>query len=285
MAGRLEGKVALITGAAMGQGKSHCIRLAEEGAAIIATDLCAQIDSVRYPLGSDADLADTVAKVEAVGGRIVAVKADVRERNEMRDAVAQGLAAFGRLDIVCCNAGILPVKDREVQAFIDAVDVDFGGVLNTIAVTMEHLGAGASIVLTGSTAGMMPGAVNNPQLGPGGTGYGLSKKMILDYTESLALQVATRMIRVNAIHPTNTNTNLLHNADIYGVFRPDLSAPTLDDVLPVFNMFQAMPIPFVEPRDISNLVLFLASDESRYMTGLNIRIDAGAFIKSPGIPG
>ncbi|MDO8363395.1 MAG: mycofactocin-coupled SDR family oxidoreductase [Actinomycetota bacterium] len=281
MAGRLEGKVAFITGAARGQGKSHCIRLAQEGAAIIAVDLCEPIDTVAYALGTDADFADTVAQVEAIGGQILALKADVRERNQLRDAVEAGIAKFGALHIVCANAGILPIKGRDPQAFVDAMDVDFGGVLNAVAVSLPHLGAGASIILTGSTAGLIEGSVNNPALGPGGSGYGLAKSFIVKYTEVLALQVAEKMIRVNAIHPTNCNTNLLHNDELYKLFRPDLPNPTTDDVMPAFNVFQAMPIPYIEPVDISNAVLWLASDEARYVTGVNLRVDAGSYIKAP----
>ncbi len=285
MGGRLEGKVALITGAARGQGKSHCIRLAEEGAGIIAVDLLAQIDSVRYPLGSEEDMADTVAQVEATGQKIIAKKADVRERDQLRAAVEEGVAAFGKLDIVCANAGILPVKDKSAQAFVDAMDVDFGGVMNAIAVTLPHLEDGASIILTGSTAGMMPNTVSNSTLGPGGAGYGLAKTFVVKYTEALALQLAPQSIRVNAVHPTNCNTNLLHNDDLYHVFRPDLEQPTRDDVMPSFLMFQAMPIPYVEPRDISNAVLFFASDESHYVTGINLRVDAGSLLRWPNGPG
>ncbi len=284
MGGRLEGKVALVTGAARGQGKSHCIRLAEEGANIIAVDILEQIATVRYPLGSAEDMADTVAQVESTGQKIIATKADVRERDQLRAAVDDGVTAFGRLDIVCANAGILPVKEHTAQAFVDAMDVDFGGVMNTVAVTLGHLTEGASIILTGSTAGMMPSTLNNPALGPGSVGYGLAKTFIVQYTETLALQLAPLMIRVNAVHPTNTNTNLINNEDIYRVFRPDLENPTQDDALVAFNVFQAMPIPFVQPRDISNAVLFFASDEARYVTGINLRIDAGSLIKWPDGP-
>jgi SDR family mycofactocin-dependent oxidoreductase len=285
MGDRLQGKVALVTGAARGQGKSHCIRLAEEGANVIAVDLLEQIDTVEYPLGSDADMADTVAQVEATGQRILAMKADVRFREQLADAVGKGVAEFGRLDIVCANAGILPIKPPHTsQAFVDAMDVDFGGVMNAVATTLQYLGAGASIILTGSTAGMMPGTLNNPALGPGGVGYGLAKTFIVQYTEVLALQLAPQSIRVNAVHPTNCNTNLLHNDELYKVFRPDLEHPTRDDVMPAFNIFQAMPIPYVEPRDISNAVLFFASDEARYVTGINLRIDAGSLLRWPDGP-
>jgi SDR family mycofactocin-dependent oxidoreductase len=284
MGGRLEGKVALVTGAARGQGKSHCIRLAEEGADIIAIDILEQMSTVRYPMGSAADMADTVASVEALDRRIIDIKGDVRSRDQMAAAVARGLAEFGHLDIVSANAGILPVKEHTVQSFFDAFDVDFGGVMNICAVTVPHLTAGASIILTGSTAGMMPKTLTNPIMGPGSVGYGLAKTFIIQYCETLALQLAPLSIRVNALHPTNVNTNLINNEDMYKVFRPDLENPTQEDALPAYQTFQALPIPFVEPRDISNALLFLASDEARYITGINMRVDAGSLIKWPDGP-
>jgi SDR family mycofactocin-dependent oxidoreductase len=285
MGGRLEGKVALVTGAARGQGKSHCVRLAEEGAQIIAVDLLEGIDTVEYDLGSDEDMADTVSQVEDTGQKIITAKADVRDRPQLDATVSDAIKAFGRLDIVAVNAGILPIKPpHSAQAFVDAMDVDFGGVMNTVAVVLPHLKEGASIVLTGSTAGLMPNTVNNPALGPGGVGYGLAKKFIVEYTEALAMQLAPQSIRVNAIHPTNCNTNLLHNDELYKVFRPDLPNPTADDVMDAFYYFHALPIPFIEPVDISNAVLWLASDEARYVTGVNLRVDAGSFIKWPEGP-
>jgi SDR family mycofactocin-dependent oxidoreductase len=285
MGGRLTGKVAFITGAARGQGKAHCIRMAEEGANIIAVDIQEEIDTVAYGQGTVADMADTVAKVEATGQKILAIKADVREREQLRAAVAQGVAAFGGLHIVVANAGILPIKEpHHAMQFVDAMDVDFGGVMNAVAVTIPHLQAGASIVLTGSTAGLMPGAVSNPVLGPGGTGYGLAKQFIVKYTEVLALQLAPQSIRVNAIHPTNVNTNLLHNDELYRIFRPDLSNPTADDVMPAHVHFNALPIPYVEPVDIANAALYFASDEARYVTGINLRVDAGSLLKWPDGP-
>ncbi len=284
MAGRLEGKVAFITGAARGQGRSHAIRLAEEGADIIAIDLCDQMDSVAYPQGTAEELAETVALVEALDRRIVARKADVRERDQLRAAVAAGIAELGHLDIVVCNAGILPIKHMDPSAFIDAMDVDLVGVLNTVAVSLPHLSAGASIVITGSTAGLMPNAVNNPVLGPGGSGYGLAKTLLVQYTEALALNLAPSSIRANCIHPTNCDTNLLHNAELNKIFRPDLENPTKEDTLPAHTYFQGMPIPYVDPRDISNAVLFLASDEARYITGIQLRVDAASLLKWPNGP-
>ena len=185
--------------------------------------------------------------------------------------------------MVVANAGICPLDSPGIQPFVDAFDVDFVGVVNTVNVSLPHLVAGASIVITGSTAGMMTGAVDNPELGAGGAGYGLAKKLLITYTEALALQLARDMIRVNCVHPTNCNTHLLHQEALYKVFRPDLEHPTRDDVEPAFVMFQAMPIPYVEPVDISNQVLYFASDESRYVTGLNVRVDAGSLLKVPHI--
>ncbi len=281
MAGRLEGKVVLITGAARGQGRSHAVRLAQEGASIIALDICEQIASVRYPIGSAEDLAETVRLVEAEGGKILALKADVRHRDQVQSVVDAGLKQFGKLDIVCTNAGILPIKNRVPAEFIDAVDVDLIGVLNTISVALPHLKEGASIVITGSTAGLMPDTLTNPGIGPGGVGYGFAKTVLVQYTEILANQLAKSFIRVNAVHPTNCNTNLLHNEDLYRVFRPDIENPTREDAMPAFTTFQAMPIPYIEPIDISNAILFLASDESRYVTGVNLRVDAGSMLQIP----
>jgi SDR family mycofactocin-dependent oxidoreductase len=286
MGTRLEGKVAFITGAARGQGRSHAVRLAEEGADIIAIDLCEQIASNPYPLATPEDLEETVALVEKLDRRIVARKADVRERSQLAAALAEGVAELGRLDIVVANAGILPMAmgDPDPMDFIDASDVDLIGVMNAVAVSMSHLADHSSIIVTGSNAAMLPNTTSNPAMGPGSAGYGWSKNVLMGYVEQLALAVAPRFIRANAVHPTNVNTHLLHNDGLYQVFRPDLENPTLDDVLPAFTAFQAMPIPFVEPVDISNLVLFLASDESRYITGEQIRVDAGSLLTMRGGP-
>jgi SDR family mycofactocin-dependent oxidoreductase len=278
--GRVAGKVAFITGAARGQGRSHAIRLAQEGADIIAVDICETFDSMNYPLATAEDLAQTVKEVEAEGRRIVAVKGDVRIKSELKAALDAGLAEFGKVDVVVANAGVTAMKDPTLlQSFVDGVDVDLVGVLNTVGVALPHLKAGASIIVTGSTAGMMKGLLDSPGLGGGGTGYAFAKRTLFTYVEVLALQLASHMIRMNAIHPTNTDTTLLMNDDIYRAFRPDLKNPTREDAIQAFPVMQAMPIPFVDPQDISHLVAFLASDESRYITGMNIRVDAGAMLK------
>lgn len=292
MAGRLEGKVAFITGAARGQGRAHATAMAKEGADIIAIDICRQIESNPYPLSTPDDLAETERSVKESGRRVFTSIADVRERHELRDALETALADLGRLDIVVANAGILPMsmgRPHDPMAFVDATDVDLLGVMNTVAVALPHLGAGASIIVTGSTAGMITGTTDNPDMGPGGAGYGWSKRVLIEYSEQLSLQVAPKMIRVNTIHPTNVNTHLLQNEGIYSMFRPDLVAegkkPTREDAELAFGFFQAMPIPYVEPEDIANLGVFLASDDSRYMTGQQIRVDAGSLLRWPNGPG
>ncbi len=291
MAGRLDGKVAFITGAARGQGRAHAVAMAKEGADIVAVDICRQIESNPYPLATPDDLAETERSVKELGRRVVARIADVRERHELRDAVEAGLADLGKIDIVVANAGILPMAmgKPDPMQFVDASDVDLVGVMNTVAVTIPHLPDGSSIIVTGSTAGMIRGTTDNPNMGPGGAGYGWSKRIVMEYVEEMCLHLAPRMIRVNAIHPTNCNTHLLQNDGMYSMFRPDLTAAgkqaTREDAEPLFAIFQAMPIPYVEPEDMANLGVFLASDESRYITGQQIRVDAGSLLKWPNGPG
>ena len=278
--GRVDGKVVFITGAARGQGRSHAIRLAEEGANIVAVDICAPIASMRYPLATPEDLQQTVKEVEATGRRIIARQADVRDRSQLKATIDEALSTFGRVDVVVANAGICPMEDPSLcEGFVDVTDVDLIGVMNTVAVSLPHLQSGASIIVTGSTAGMMEGTTEN--LGAsGGVGYAWAKQVIVRYVEVLALQLAPHMVRLNAIHPTNCDTHLLQNDDIYRAFRPDLDNPTKEDAKLAFPAMQAMPIPWIDPVDVSHLVTFLASDESRYMTGLNIRLDAGAMLKT-----
>ena len=289
MSNRLNGKVAFITGAARGQGRAHAVQMAQEGADIVGIDICAQIESNKYPLSTIEDLETTSKLVENLGRRCIAIKADVRERDELRKALEDGLSELGHLDIVVANAGILPMAmgDPKPSDFVDATDVDLLGVMNAVAVALPHITNAGSIIITGSTAGMMPGTTTNPVMGPGGAGYAWAKNTLISYVEQMAMHLAPRMIRVNAIHPTNCNTHLLHNDGLYAVFRPDMKTqkPTRADAELAFTYFQAMPIPYVEPEDIANLAVFLASDESRYITGQQIRVDAGALLKFPNGPG
>jgi SDR family mycofactocin-dependent oxidoreductase len=275
--GRVQDKVVFITGAARGQGRAHAIRLAEEGADIIAVDICEQIDTVGYPLASRSDLDETARQVEKLDRRIVALTADVRDPAGLQAAVAQGVAELGRLDAVIAQAGIAPIGRPDAKAFIDAVTVDFNGVVNAVEAALPHLPDGGSVVATGSTAALMPSTHNGTPDG-GKLGYSFAKRSVAGFVNDLAIVLAPRRIRVNAVHPTNTNTDMLNSDPMYREFRPDLENPTREDALPAFHVMTAMGLPYVEPRDIADAVLFLVSDESRYVTGVQLRVDAGAIV-------
>jgi len=282
MAGRVAGKVALITGAARGQGRSHALLLAREGADIIAVDFCEDIETNGYPLATPNDLAETVKEIEALDRRVHHRIVDVRDRAGLADAVRSGVAELGHLDVVVANAGICPLgPDRGVQAFLDAVQVNFGGVVNAIEGSLLHLRSGGSIIATGSVAGLLPGGTDNPTNGPGGAGYSWAKRAIATFVHGLALQLAPRSIRANVVHPTNCNTGMLQSDPMYRIYRPDLENPTREDAESAFFSMQTMPIPYTEAIDISNAVLFLASDESRYITGLQMKVDGGALLRHP----
>ncbi|MCW2527806.1 MAG: 3-ketoacyl-ACP reductase [Pseudonocardiales bacterium] len=278
MAGRVAGKVAFITGAARGQGRSHAIRLAEEGADIIAVDICEDLPESNYPLSTPDDLKETVAAVEALDRRIIARKADVRDRNALAAVLAEGVAEFGHLDIVVANAGIAPLgKEMPPKSFLDVMDINFVGVFNAINAAYDYLPDGASIIATGSIAALLPGGTGDA--GPGSDGYSHAKRSVAELVHKLSLTLAPRMIRVNAVHPTNCNTGMLQSEPMYRQFRPDLEDPTAEQAKEAFYSMQAMPVPWVEPVDISNAVVYLASDESRYVSGLQLKVDAAAMSK------
>ena len=279
--GRVAGKVAFITGAARGQGRSHAIRLAEEGADIIAVDICKNYDTVGYAMATAEDLEETKNYVEKTGRRIVTAQADVRNEAELRAALDAGLAEFGKVDIVVAQAGVAAMKGQPaMQAWTDGINTNFVGTINAIQVALPHLKEGASIIATASAAALMD-AHNKPNPGadPGGMGYMISKRLISEYVHALATELAVRGIRANVIHPTNCNTNMLQSEPMYRSFRPDLENPTRADAEPVFGVQQAMKVNFIEPEDISNAVLWLASDESRSVTGMPLRVDAGGYLK------
>ncbi|MGD0238921.1 MAG: mycofactocin-coupled SDR family oxidoreductase [Streptosporangiaceae bacterium] len=279
--GRVQGKVAFVTGAGRGQGRSHAVRLAEEGADIIAVDLCHDIDSLAYSLSTPDDLKETARLVEAQDRRIVAVQADVRERTQLGDAIERGIAELGKVDVVVAQAGIIGQKsEAPLQAWTDVIDTNLLGVINAVHVALPHLQAGASIIATGSTAAFME-TLPMQQVGTdsGGIAYMVAKRMLSSYMHDLARELAPRQIRANVVHPTNVNTDMLHSEPMYRSFRPDLDHPGKEDATPAFHVQQAMPIPWVEPLDISNAVLFLASDEARYVTGMQLRVDAGGYLK------
>ena len=277
MTGTLQGKVALVTGAARGQGRSHAVRLAREGADVIAVDLCAQIESTPYALATEADLAETAALVEKLDRRVVSVVADVRDRGRLVEAVAAGVAELGGLHVVVANAGISPIGTGvPVVGFLDAVSVNLAGVINTVEAAFPHLGAGASIICTGSMAAMIPGSLEKS--GAGAAGYAHAKRAVARFVHDAALQLAAAGIRVNAVHPGNIDTPMLQNDAMYKVFRPDLESPTREDAEPGFGSMHKLPVVTIDPNDISEAVLFLASDAARWITGQQLKVDAGALL-------
>lgn len=270
MAGKLEGKVAFITGAARGQGRSHAIRLAEEGADIIALDLCAQIESVAYPMSTPDDLAETVRLVEALDRRIVATQADVRDQAAVEAALEAGYAELGRVDIILANAGIAAQQIHEAdkrRAYLDTIEVNLHGVWNTVHAAVPRMieqGNGGAIVLTSSTQGLT---------GRGGTGTGAndgyvaSKHALVGLMRSWANWLAPHFIRVNTVHPTGVNTPMIMNESTREYM---ISMPNIGDA--GRNMLK---VPVVEPIDISNAITWLVSDEGRYVTGVTLPVDAG----------
>jgi SDR family mycofactocin-dependent oxidoreductase len=279
--GRVQGKVAFVTGAARGQGRCHAVRLAEEGADIIAVDLCRDLDTIGYAMATPEDLDETARLIEKTSQKVVIAQADVRDAVQLRAALQTGLAEFGKLDIVVAQAGIAGMQgDPPLQAWCDVWNTNLIGTINAIQVALPHLGEGSSIIATASTAALMDVAKkDNPGSDPGGMAYLYSKRLIAEYVHVLATELAPRGIRANVIHPTNCNTPMLQSEPMYRAFRPDLEHPSRTDAEPVFGVQQAMKIPYVEPADISNAVLWLASDEARYVTGMQLRVDAGGYLK------
>lgn len=280
--GRAEGKVALVTGAARGQGRSHAIRLAREGADIIAIDIVEQIESVPYPMSTPGDLADTVAQVEATGRRIVAVRADVRDLAALTTAVDRAVAELGRLDVVVANAGIAPLGKQPAAVFLDVVQVNLNGVVNTLSAAVGHLTVGGSVIVTGSVAGLRMGRAESDRssTGPGGAGYGFAKRTVAALVHSLARELGSEGIRVNAVHPTNVATRMLLNEMMFGMFS-GAAEPTLADAEPAMRGMHVLDTAMVQPDDISAAVLFLASEESRMITGQQLKVDAGCLVLEP----
>lgn len=284
MSGRVEGKVAFITGAARGQGRRHAVRLAEEGADIIAVDLLEDIETAPYPLANKADLDETVRQVEALGRRIIAKQADVRELRQLKAVVDQGVEELGGLDIVVAQAGILTMGSDTPQAFIDVVQVNLVGVINAVTAAAPHLQSGASVILTGSTAALLAGSVDIT--GAGGLGYAHSKRHVARLGHDLARVYAGQQIRVNVIHPTNVETGMMDNEFMYHAFRPDLDNPTREEMIPSLAAKSPMNMPWLSPDDVAEAVLYFASDASRWVTGQQLKLDGGQLLPvgNAGVP-
>jgi (+)-trans-carveol dehydrogenase len=271
--GRVEGKVAFITGAARGQGRAEAIRLAQEGADIIAVDICAPVETSIGEPSTPEDLAETVRAVKALHRRIVAAEVDVRDFDALNAALVDGVAQLGRLDIVVANAGMWSyglAEELSAVAWQTVIDVVLTGVWHTTKAAIPILkaqGTGGSIIITSSGAGVK--AYHHI------AHYVSAKHGVVGLMRSLALELAPHFIRVNTINPSNVNTDLIHNAPTYELFAPDLAPAdrTKETVAPRFQTLSVLPVPWVEPEDIADVVLWLASDESRYVTGLPVLIN------------
>jgi (+)-trans-carveol dehydrogenase len=277
--GTLDGKVAFITGAARGQGRSHALALAREGADIVALDIGRDaFESVPYPLGTEAELDETVAAVEALGRRALKGVADVRDLAQIQAVVDTALETFDGIDIVCANAGIgsfFVSWEITPQQWQDMIDVNLTGVFNTTRATLPSMierGEGGSLVLTSSTAGLI-GYAHTAH-------YTAAKHGVIGLMKVLAQELGPHRIRVNAVCPTTVNTPLVVNDATFQLFAPDVSNPTADDVREAFAGLNSLPdLPWIEPEDVSEAVVWLCSDAARYVTGLAMPIDAGNTVK------
>ncbi|MEZ0364827.1 mycofactocin-coupled SDR family oxidoreductase [Mycobacterium sp. pUA109] len=273
MTGKLEGKVAFITGAARGQGRSHAVRLAEEGADIIAIDVPRPVANLPYRTATAEDLAETVRQVEALGRRIVAAEADVRDLADLKKAVDAGVAEFGRLDIVLANAGIVspaPTLEMSEETWQTMIDINLTGVWKTIKASVPHIiagGRGGSVVITSSLAAIV--------VQPNIAHYSAAKGGLIQLSNVLSKELAPQGIRVNTVHPGTVLTDMVLNEPTFRLFRPDLEHPTQEDFEAVARTLTAMPTTAVEPVDISNAILYLVSDDGRYVTGTTHVVSAG----------
>ena len=280
--GRMDGKVAFITGAARGQGRSHALRLAEEGAEIIAVDLCRSVDTVPYEMPTPDDLAETAKLVEDLDRRIVAREADVRDLARLQAVVQEGISEFGHIDVVCANAGIgsvAPAMEMDEQTWQEMIDINLTGVWKTIKAAVAPMierRQGGAVIITSSVAGLF----GFPNLAH----YAAAKHGVVGLMRVLTQELAPYMIRVNTVNPTTVDTKMVMSDFFYRLVRPDLENPTREDMGEAFTGLNSLPIPWVDPIDISNAVLWLASDEARYVTGITLPVDAGFCQKIGGTP-
>lgn len=271
--GLLDGRVAFITGAARGQGRSHALTLAREGADIIAVDICKQAPTVPYPMATPEDLAETVSQVEALDRRIIASQVDIRELGALTAAVNEGVAQLGRLDIVLANAGIstpAPTLEMGEEVWDEMIEVNLTGQWKTVRAAVPHViagGRGGSVVITSSLAAIYAN--------PNTAHYTAAKAGLVGFMKVLAKELAPHSIRVNTVHPTTVATDMILNEPTYRLFRPDLANPTRADFEVAARTLNKLPVAALEPADISNAILYLVSDAGRYVTGITHVVDAG----------
>jgi (+)-trans-carveol dehydrogenase len=274
---RLSSKVALVTGAGRGQGRSHAVRLAQEGANVVAIDLCRQIDSAPYALSTEEDLEETRRLVTATGQLALCRRVDVRDQMGLDSVVDDAVKQFGGIDIVCANAGITThakTWEHSDAQWHDVIDVNLTGVWRTMKAVVPSMisrGAGGSIIVTSSSAGLR--AIANH------ASYCATKFGVVGLARTLAIELAEYGIRVNTIHPTGVDTKMIHNPHEYKLFMPDHPNPSREDVAPLFADLNLLPVPWLDPVEISDAIVWLASDETRHVTGIALPIDAGSFLK------
>jgi SDR family mycofactocin-dependent oxidoreductase len=276
--GQLDGKVAFITGVARGQGRSHAQALAREGANIIGLDMCAKPSTTAYDGATEEDLQETVRLVKAVGSDIIAEVADTRDYEQVKAVFDRGVERFGRVDIVIPNAGICSgAKTWEIspQDWREMIDINLNGVFHTVKAAVPTLisqGDGGSVVFIGSTEALK-GAENI-------SSYAASKHGVTGLMTSLARELGQYNIRVNSVNPTCVDTHMINNDFVYGLFRPDLDKPTREDVVGTFSGTHILPVPWIEPGDVSNAILYLVTEPGRFVTATTLVIDAGFLVKS-----
>lgn len=271
--GNLSDKVAIVPGAARGQGRAHALALARAGASVVCSDLCANVGSIPYSLGTDEDLAETLRLIESENGTAISVVADCRQRSETSEVAAQALDRLGNIDILVANAGVCswhPFVELTEDAWSDVIDTNLTGVANTLHAVLPHMmGQGAGrIVVTGSTLGRQ-GMANCSH-------YSAAKWGLHGLVKSIAMEVAPMGITINLVNPTIVNTPMMDNEAAYKLFCPDIEHPTREDALPRYATLNHIPMSWMEPEEIANAMLFLVSDESRYITGTAMDVAAGA---------
>ncbi|HEX3962911.1 MAG TPA: mycofactocin-coupled SDR family oxidoreductase [Trebonia sp.] len=277
IANRLSGKVAFVTGAARGQGRSHAVRLAAEGADIIAVDALEQFSSVKYPLATKADLDETVSQIQALDRRVIARQADVRDLAALTAVVDEGVAELGRLDVVVANAGIAtyaPALELTEQEWDEMVGINLGGVWRTIRASVHHIkerGEGGSVIITSSASGLR--AI------PNASHYAAAKHGLVGFTKVLALELGRDRIRANTIHPTTVDTPMVQNQATLDLFLPGQADQSQEAFVRIARRLNPIPIPWIQPGTVSDLVAFLASDEAEFITGAAIPVDAGMAIR------